>query len=834
MAPAGGFRALFAAAAAVGAVVTGLAAVSTVTTAAQVQQPFPAPLPVSCDDSPRVRKEAGSLTAAEWATYQRAVNGLHERETSDNRATFDWFERFITMHEEYAKAAHNGAHFLAWHRLFLLAYENALRTVEPTVTIPYWDWSMDAQALELAPVWVAGRLGGAKKDGDIVGGAFDKFHVDTGDEGPHNILRGFQSQKRGSMRRLSLSFADKATMEALWSNQDMNFQRFSTALEAEHGMVHVVVGGSKGDMVDLAKAAGDVVFWSHHAYIDYIWSRRQEALPSERYVGKQGPKDVSLDDILAPFNTKVRYAAELKCVQYIADPREIRPPPSVADLPVTSPPPSVANPPVTSPAPSVTNPPVTVPPPSVANLPVATSAPSVANPPVMSPAPSVANPPVTSPAPSVANLPVTSPAPSVANLPVTSLAPSVANPPVTVPPPTVANPPVTPPQTSVTPMSTAADVNLAWLPCASDADCGCGSCVNRACVVDPPARTVAPCGAVAKCIRHPNKTVRQLVCRCIDAEKCQCTRSADCGCGVCRRSDGTCQAPRAVRLASYCGPRSACVKRCAKARKYTCTRGIRCRRHADCGCGICFRKRCMTRRRRTLRTCGLNHSCVLAGAKLACKAKRMALPGLIAGHVAAALQAAGIMRMSADSVANAARKKLHALAKFQKMFEEASENEAKVVAEARQETKMALAEADADADVVEALAVAAKKRLAAKAKGRMSTTARGSTLGVMARAATDAKKIALLEADVQKQSADVRKQARHELWQAEKEAHRRLRKIALTGFTAVNNLDTTRFLSGEQTMKQLVDKVDVKAEAKAVEGAEADEDAELEDGTTED
>lgn len=742
--------------------VAGLAAVSTVTTAAQVQQPFPAPLPVSCDDSPRVRKEAGSLTSAEWATYQRAVNGLHERETSDNRATFDWFERFITMHEEYAKAAHNGAHFLAWHRLFLLAYENALRTVEPTVTIPYWDWSMDAQALELAPVWVAGRLGGAKKDGDIVGGAFDKFRVDTGDEGPHNILRGFQSQKRGSMRRLSLSFADKATMEALWSNKDMNFQRFSTALEAEHGMVHVVVGGSKGDMVDLAKAAGDVVFWSHHAYIDYIWSRRQEVLPSERYVGKQGPKDVSLDDILAPFNTKVRYAAELKCVQYIADPREIRPPPSVADPPVTSPPPSVANPPVTSPA------------------------------------------------------------------------PSVANPPVTVPPPTVANPPVTPPQTSVTPMSTAANVNLAWLPCASDADCGCGSCVNRACVVDPPARTVAPCGAVAKCIRHPNKTVRQLVCRCIDAEKCQCTRSADCGCGVCRRSDGTCQAPRAVRLASYCGPRSACVKRCAKARKYTCTRGIRCRRHADCGCGVCFRKRCMTRRRRTLRTCGLNHSCVLAGAKLACKAKWMALPGLIAGDVAAALQAAGIMRMSADSVANAARKKLHALAKFQKMFDEASEKEAKVVADAQQETKMALAEADADADVVEALAVAAKKRLAAKAKGRMSTTARGSTLGVMARATTDAKKIALLEADVQKQSADVRKQARHELWQAEKEAHRRLRKIALTGFTAVNNLDTTRFLSGEQTMKQLVDKVDLKAEAKAVEGAEADEDAELEDGTTED
>lgn len=694
--------------------VAAVAAVSTVTTAAEAQQPFPVPLPVSCDDSPRVRKEAGSLTAAEWATYQRAVTGLHERETSDKRVTLDWFERFIKMHEEYAGTAHNGAHFLAWHRLFLLAYENALRTVEPTVTLPYWDWSMDAKALELAPVWVASRLGGAKKDGDIAGGAFDKFHVDTGDQGPHNILRGFESQKRGSMRRLPLSFADKATMESLWSNKDMNFQRFSTALEAEHGMVHVVVGGSKGDMFDLAKAAGDVAFWSHHAYIDYVWSRRQEVLPLEEYVGKQGLKDVSLDDILAPFNTKARYPAELKCVKYIADPRETRPPPSVA------------------------------------------------------------------------------------------------------------------------PQSSAVEVNPAWLPCASDADCGCGSCVNKACVVGAHARTVAQCGAVAKCIRHPNQTVRKLVCRCLDVKKCQCTRSADCGCGVCRRSDGTCQAPRAFRLVSYCGPRSACIKRCAKAHKYTCVRGIRCKLHLDCGCGICFRDRCLIRRQRTLRVCGANHSCEVAGATLACKTKLTALSGVLAGDVNATLEVAGLVRTSADSVASAEKKKLRALAAFRKTFDDASEKEAKVVVEAQMETRMALAEADADADAVGALAVAAQKKLAAKAKGRFDADARGSTLGVMARAATTAKKIAQMDADVLKLSAALRKEARHGLWQAEKSAHRRLRKVALTGFTAVNNLDTGRFLSGEQSMKKVGDKVDVKAEAKAVEGAEADEDAELEDGPIED
>eukprot|EP00170_Pyropia_yezoensis_P005878 contig_23910_g5896 len=130
--------------------------------------PFPAPLSVACGGDPRVRKEAGSLSPAEWATYQRAVTGLHARETSGRRSTLDWFERFIEIHAAHAGNAHGGAHFLAWHRLFLLAYENALRTVEPSVTIPYWDWSMDAADPAMAPVWATSQLGKAA-DGSRIG-----------------------------------------------------------------------------------------------------------------------------------------------------------------------------------------------------------------------------------------------------------------------------------------------------------------------------------------------------------------------------------------------------------------------------------------------------------------------------------------------------------------------------------------------------------------------------------------------------------------------------------------------------------------------------------------
>lgn len=706
MAPARCVRTLFAAATTMGAVVAGLAAAPTVTAATRTQAPFPALLPVTCDKTPRVRKEAGSFTPAEWATYQRAVIGLHQRETSSDRSTLDWFERFIQLHNDYARVAHNGAHFLAWHRLFLLAYENALRSVEPTVTIPYWDWSMDSKAPEMAPVWAARHLGGAKVNGSIVGGAFDKFFVDTGSDGPHTITRGLQSGVRGSMRKLPMSLADKATMTALWSNKAMTFDRFSTALEAEHGMVHVAIGGFSGDMMDLSRAAGDVVFWSHHAYIDYVWWRRQQAIPSEKYVGKQGGKDVSPADVLKPFLKRASCAAKLSCVKYVADPRETRPPST------------------------------------------ATSESSAA----------------------------------------------------------------------------AARRSAAWLPCASDADCGCGSCVKNACVVGTASRTTAQCGAVAKCIRHPNPTLRQLVCRCLDRTKCQCTRSADCGCGVCHRSDGTCHAPQVLRRQSYCGLLANCVKP-PRGKAFRCVPFFRCFRHRDCGCGACYFGRCLTRQWITRRRCGEHRSCIAVGGRLRCVARQRP-------SVKAAARAAGAAPAAVDAVADAQEHKHRALALFRERFSATVATETAVLAEAKEEEKLSLAEADADLDAFEEeVAAAAQNQSGVASTGRFpAAAARGVRLGAAVRAASASRRFAQMQATARQRARRARQQARHKRWKASAESHERVRVVALSGFTAVNSLDEKRFLHGEAMMKKLKDEVDVTAEKKAGDGAEVDEDAEVEDG----
>jgi len=118
-------------------------------------------LDTACAADPRTRKELGSLTPAEASAYQAAVLALHAKEAAPGDG-LDWFEEFIRVHAEMAAEMHWTPHFLPWHRLFLLAFENALRKIDPTVTIPYctftlwggWGWGRGSGALGgVACIW---------------------------------------------------------------------------------------------------------------------------------------------------------------------------------------------------------------------------------------------------------------------------------------------------------------------------------------------------------------------------------------------------------------------------------------------------------------------------------------------------------------------------------------------------------------------------------------------------------------------------------------------------------------------------------------------------------
>jgi tyrosinase len=72
------------------------------------------------------------------------------------------YDTFVLWHRDAfgcaVMAAHMGPAFFPWHRQFLLLFEEQLRLIEPSVTVPYWDWAVDHGPD--AAVWGDDLMGG--------------------------------------------------------------------------------------------------------------------------------------------------------------------------------------------------------------------------------------------------------------------------------------------------------------------------------------------------------------------------------------------------------------------------------------------------------------------------------------------------------------------------------------------------------------------------------------------------------------------------------------------------------------------------------------------------
>lgn len=117
--------------------------------------------------SKAIRKEYRTLTDAERQRYHAAV-----RTIKNNGA----YERISRVHSDFANsgAAHSGPAFLPWHREFIKRYELALRAVDPTVALPYWDSVLDNNLPrpQDSILWTNDFAGTTDAAGNVVGGPF--------------------------------------------------------------------------------------------------------------------------------------------------------------------------------------------------------------------------------------------------------------------------------------------------------------------------------------------------------------------------------------------------------------------------------------------------------------------------------------------------------------------------------------------------------------------------------------------------------------------------------------------------------------------------------------
>ncbi|MEV0171927.1 tyrosinase family protein [Streptomyces sp. NPDC050803] len=249
-----------------------------------------------------IRKDVSTLTRAERRRFVKALLELKRRGE---------YDEFVRMHIEYyvsdgeggLRTAHMAPSFLPWHRQFLLDLERALRRVDSSVTVPYWDWTKDRTAAS-AP-WTADLLGGTGRRSDrrVMTGPFAygegnwtiKESVTDGEFLTRDLGRVRDPIELPTRSDVEWALSDRRYDVEPWDSTVR--EGFRNKLEGwgagrgpvawrNHNRVHRWVGG---DMVG-GSSVNDPVFWLHHAFIDLLWTRWQRRHGSgARYLPAKPP-----------------------------------------------------------------------------------------------------------------------------------------------------------------------------------------------------------------------------------------------------------------------------------------------------------------------------------------------------------------------------------------------------------------------------------------------------------------------------------------------------------------------------------------------------------------
>ncbi|PIO72151.1 shTK domain protein [Teladorsagia circumcincta] len=253
-----------------------------------------------------IRKEYRVMTDDERQNYHTAMWTIKGNGDYDDIARIH--SQFIT-----SPGAHSGPAFLPWHREYIKRVEIALRRVDPSLALPYWDSTLDETLPNPAQscMWGSELMGTQESDGSVRTGAFrnwltvDGSRVFTRNIGrTGNLLREADIQiilNSPDFRQL-LAFTAPQTgcpNPAPW-----------TVLEYVHGGPHVFTGG---DMLITTSATNDPLFFNHHSMIDHIWELWRIARQSRSLRETQYPADNSLcsstnhfsNNTMAPFFPKV-------------------------------------------------------------------------------------------------------------------------------------------------------------------------------------------------------------------------------------------------------------------------------------------------------------------------------------------------------------------------------------------------------------------------------------------------------------------------------------------------------------------------------------------------
>lgn len=251
------------------------------------------------------RQEWRTLSRADQISYINAAKCLMSNPSqlmpgSGLRRSDD----FQYVHSNLQDSVHFVAHFLVWHRHFIYLYEEALSHCGYTGALPRWDWTLDAANVTAAPVWSSDTEVGFGTNGTgpstapsssgldggaVVDGAFARLQLNLPFR--HQLQRNWNPfldiSVGGSI--FASQYFDQRAIRILQSST--SYQQFAVGVEGQdpdvfdnaqpgpHSTVHALIGG---DFPSSSTAANDPLFFLHHANIDWLWWKWQQADRSNR------------------------------------------------------------------------------------------------------------------------------------------------------------------------------------------------------------------------------------------------------------------------------------------------------------------------------------------------------------------------------------------------------------------------------------------------------------------------------------------------------------------------------------------------------------------------
>jgi len=243
----------------------------------------------------RIRKSAAKLPPREQERYVTALKALKSDivETLDDGTAISRYDQIVALHLGVTRrfigdiqlidGGHRRPAFLPWHRQYLATLEQALRAVDPQVSIPYWDW-LDLEGTENV-IFQDSFLGPAGSGPGFVGPVpSGHFTRENGWPLVNEIHRNsVTTDPRGTslLRNTRLDFASNLLPTETQIEQVMQLESleatfpqrgFSQELEVTlHNPPHGWVGGTMGGM----SSPNDPIFFLHHANVDRLWAEWQ-------------------------------------------------------------------------------------------------------------------------------------------------------------------------------------------------------------------------------------------------------------------------------------------------------------------------------------------------------------------------------------------------------------------------------------------------------------------------------------------------------------------------------------------------------------------------------